>query len=257
MNRNLIYRIYFIAGILILSSCSSSNSSSGEDKQIKVSSLDYAQANEDYEEWAEAELEVRKDLYRILIAMNDVTNQTFLLERKRENNGSIQEKSILDQIRQNMQLLKEQLEAAKKEAGQNEQLLADIEKISKTIENREYEINRLRTDIATLDDKIAETVQELKMKKQEMEEEMNEIDNAVVRWRSTKEERVKAAQNALILAGDKVVAAAQMLPYDKNNSIRILKNFAIEECYNEAIRIQNDTEEARKAKAKGNALKGL
>ena len=36
-----------------------------------------------------------------------------------------------------------------------------------------------------------------------------------------------------------------------------IKNFAIEECYNEAIRIQNDTEEARKAEAKGNALKGL
>jgi septal ring factor EnvC (AmiA/AmiB activator) len=230
-------------------SCSflSQKKSAPEEIEVNVSKAELQETLEGNQAAAEEVTDLRMELFSILYAMNSISDEALTLERDREINGTVKEETIVEEIHAKMDVLRTQIEEAKRKASTNAKLQADIERLELSLFTKEQEIRHLNTDIAKVDEKIKEAIQELKIEKDKIAQKNAEIEQTNNNLEKTKKERLSTDQRAWIEAGDAVVKAARTIPRphklagEQSRAIvrakQELLNYAITDCYNVAIRL--------------------
>lgn len=249
MNKRL-YPIIVICIICMATySCSflSQKKSAPEEIEVNVSKAELQETLEGNQAAAEEVTDLRMELFSILYAMNSISDEALTLERDREINGTVKEETIVEEIHAKMDVLRTQIEEAKRKASTNAKLQADIERLELSLFTKEQEIRHLNTDIAKVDEKIKEAIQELKIEKDKIAQKNAEIEQTNNNLEKTKKERLSTDQRAWIEAGDAVVKAARTIPRphklagEQSRAIvrakQELLNYAITDCYNVAIRL--------------------
>lgn len=163
------------------------------------------------------------ELFSILYAMNSISDNTLSLERSRETNGSVKEKRTIDEIQAKMNILRAELEKARQKAGTNEKLHAEIDRLEESLYAKEREIKRLKTDIAIVDDKIEEAIQELEIEKEAIAKKNLAIEQANDSILRTNKNKLDTDQRAWIEAGDAVIMAARTIPRPHNLHFQVNK----------------------------------
>lgn len=249
MIKNIHTLVIFGITCFAASSCSyfSQQKKNAEDMEVNVSKENLQETLEGNKAAAEEVSDLRMELFSILYAMNSISDNALSLERSRETNGSVKEEKTIDEIHAKMNVLRTELEKARQKAGTNEKLKADIDRIEQSLYAKEREIKRLKTDIAVVDDKIKEAIQELEIEKEAIARKNLAIEQANDSILRTNKNKLETDQRAWIEAGDAVIKAARTIPRphklagEQSRAIvrakQELINFAITDCYNVAIRL--------------------
>ena len=246
-----------MAVCLTVSSCGSGSSNDGseaEEDSVYVSEREMNATSDELDALAGANMEMRKDLYRILLEMDNIAGDAFVLERDRENNGAVKNKSMVERINMRMASVKKQLEEAREKAGNNEQLRSTIDMLERSISVKEQEIKHLNTIIKTKDEQLHQAYNDLQEKHSALEIAHSELTQTNQELRQAKQQLQDDERNSWVQAGDALVQAAKMIPRPKrknatyslqvkNAKLRIM-NKAIE-CYNRAIRLGDHSAEAK------------
>ena len=223
----------------------------GQEKvTLSKGEVETAVSNKD--EMAGTLLEERKDLFRILLLMNEVTGYTLRMEGERERNGSINGTNMSEQLFQRMNQLRAELDEARKNAAQNSELLAEIDELQRSFEAKERELTRLHTDIEVIDEATRKTRDELTQANNELTAENQKQTAENERLKSTIAERRSEERNAWLVAGDELIEAARMIPRANkgvrvgNQSIEITRSKQMllkraTESYNQAVRMANQS----------------
>jgi len=241
------------------------SSGNPSEEKVTLGNDELAIALDENEQLAGEVTDLRKDLFSILVALNGITDDALSLERSRETGGNVNGQSITKQIHAKMDALRERLDDARQRAGKSEELQQEIDRIEKSIFEKEQEIRRLTTKISLVDDEIKEAVEELEVENQKLIE--NEADLRRVNREKTEamRERLAVDQRAWIDAGNELVNAARAIPRPSSGKqgdaiVRaklLLLRSAQEDCYNVAIRLNRGTYEAREANRLGNVAHDL
>ena len=238
---------YFIC---LLTACLMGTSCGSGQNKVKMDKSELEAAVKEKDDLASTQMEGRKDLFRILLLMNEVTGYTFKLESERELKGSINGNNMAEQLFQRMKLLKEELEEARQNARQNAELLAEIDELQRSFESKEREITRLHIDIEMLDTALVKAVAALDKANKEIEEENRMQTEENNKLKATMAQRQQEERNAWLVAGDELIEAARTIPrahtgiFVGNQSIEITHSKQIllnraTESYNQAVRMSN------------------
>lgn len=208
---------------------------------------------------AEANTELRKDLFKILITMNQVTDYALQLERDREFDRKGQ--PIAKQIQESMESLRSQLAEVRKKASDNKDILSEIDHLQVSFKKKQQEIAHLKTDIASVDSKLEDAIQKQRICHQNLEQEIDKLQDVNENRRITQMSINREKQNLWVRAGDQLISTVKELPGNKYDAIREVKRFllncAIKDCYNQAFLIDRSTEIAHEAKAKADDAQNL
>lgn len=197
-------------------------------------------------------IKARKDIYQILVLMNEVTINTMKLEQVGE--GKIQgnnQASMKQQLQEKMKLLKEQLAEAREYAKENAELTAELEQLQHSFVQREQTIKRLTQEGADLDRDIALAIEKLKIENENLRAENDRLANKNAELRATVNSRKRSEISAWEIAGGELVNAARIIPKgnvggllqgnqsmeNKRSRQKTLQNAF--NCYNDGIRLAN------------------
>jgi len=197
-------------------------------------------------------IKARKDIYQILVLMNEVTINTMKLEQVGE--GKIQgnnQASMKQQLQEKMKLLKEQLAEAREYAKENAELTAELEQLQHSFVQREQTIKRLTQEGADLDRDIALAIEKLKIENENLRAENDRLANKNAELGATVNSRKRSEISAWEIAGGELVNAARIIPKgnvggllqgnqsmeNKRSRQKTLQNAF--NCYNDGIRLAN------------------
>ena len=237
---------------------------SSED-QITLGKDELANALDANEQLAGKVTDMRKDLFGILVALNGITDDALSLERSREIGGNVNGKSVTLQIHAKMETLRERLDDVRLKAGKNEELQEEIDRIERSIFEKEQEIRRLSTKISMVDEEIEEAVEELEKENKKLIENEADLRRINSEKAEAMRERLAVDQRAWKDAGNELVNAAKVIPRPSSDKqggaivrakLLLLKS-AQEDCYNVAIRLNRGTDEAREANRLANVAHNL
>jgi len=235
------------------------------EEQVTLGKDELATALDENEQLAGEVTDLRKDLFSILVALNGITDDALFLERSRETGGNVNGQSITKQIHAKMDALRERLDDARQRAGKSEELQQEIDRIEKSLFEKEQEIRRLTTKISLVDDEIQEAVEELEVENNRLMENEAELRRVNREKAEAMRERLAVDQRAWIDAGNELVDAAKVIPRPSSGKqsdaivrakLLLLKS-AQEDCYNVAIRLNRGTYEAKEANRLGNVAHDL
>lgn len=200
-----------LVGLLLTVACSGDKKHSAD--SVNISRQERDSLAEARNQLASVEMEQRQDLFRILLLMNDVTHYAVLLERERENKGSIQgQQRLADQLFDRMRLLKEQLDEARQTAADNAELLSELNALQRSFESKQQEIARLKNDIRVADEKLRATIRKQEETNDQLAATNDQLAATIRQLRSTVSERKRAEWQAWLIAGDELVEAARRIP---------------------------------------------
>lgn len=181
--------------------------------RVKIAITDLRDKEETAQKAVEEHIDARKDLYQIMVLMNEVTINTMKLERIGEGKGlASSQLPMKQQIEEKMKLLKEQLDEAREYAKENAELTAEVDRLQRSFQQREQTIRRLTIEGEDLDEKNKEAIIELERETEKLREENNKLDLKNIELRSIVDSRKKIEINAWELAGDELVNAARNIP---------------------------------------------
>ena len=238
--------------------------SQSPEEQVSIGNDELSAALDENEQLASEATDLRKELFSILLAMNDITDNALSLERNRES-GSANGKNVAQQIRIKMDILRERLEDARQKAGNSAQLQQEINRIEKSLIKKEREISRLNTSITDVDDKMDEAVKELEVETRKLRAKEADLKRVNQDRRATVSEKNAVDQRAWIAAGNELVNAAKIIPRPsigrQSDAIvrakKLLLQSAREDCYYVAVRINPKTNEAQIARNLAMAAQSL
>ena len=185
--------------------------SQSPEEQVTVGNDELSAALDENEQLASEATDLRKELFSILLAMNDITDNALSLERNRES-GSANGKNVAQQIRIKMDILRERLEDARQKAENSVQLQQEINRMEKSLIKKEREISRLNTSIADVDDKMDEAVKELEVETRKLRAKEADLKRVNQDRRAAVNEKNAIDQRAWIAAGNELVNAAKIIP---------------------------------------------
>jgi chromosome segregation ATPase len=259
--KNVIKFLVFI-GIMyfVIKSCSFGDlfSDKTSEETVTLGKDELATSLDENDQLASEVTDLRKELFSILVAMNSITDDALTMERNREGGGNNGE-SVTQQIHAKMNALRDQLEEARRKAGKSEELQDEIDRLERSLFEKEREVRRLSTSIAIVDDEIEETIKELEKEVDKLSEKESDIRNVNNQKIAAMNEKTAVDQQAWINAGNEMVKAARTIPRphsswnDGEQSRAIVKakqlllKSAQEDCYHVAIRINRGTSEAHEA----------
>ena len=238
--------------------------SQSPEEQVSIDNDELSAALDENEQLASEATDLRKELFSILLAMNDITENALSLERNRES-GSANGKNVAQQIRIKMDILRERLEDARQKAGNSAQLQQEINRIEKSLIKKEREISRLNTSITDVDDKMDEAVKELEVETRKLRAKEADLKRVNQDRRAAVDEKNTIDQRAWIAAGNELVNAAKIIPRPsigrQSDAIvrakKLLLQSAREDCYYVAVRINPKTNEAQIARNLAMATQSL
>ena len=238
--------------------------SQSPEEQVSIGNDELSAALDENEQLASEATDLRKELFSILLAMNDITDNALSLERNRES-GSANGKNVAQQIRIKMDILRERLEDARQKAGNSAQLQQEINRIEKSLIKKEREISRLNTSITDVDDKMDEAVKELEVETRKLRAKEADLKRVNQDRRAAVNEKNAIDQRAWIAAGNELVNAAKIIPRPsigrQSDAIvrakKLLLQSAREDCYYVAVRINPKTNEAQIARNLAMATQSL
>ena len=238
--------------------------SQSPEEQVSIGNDELSAALDENEQLASEATDLRKELFSILLAMNDITDNALSLERNRES-GSANGKNVAQQIRIKMDILRERLEDARQKAGNSAQLQQEINRIEKSLIKKEREISRLNTSITDVDDKMDEAVKELEVETRKLRAKEADLKRVNQDRRAAVNEKNAIDQRAWIAAGNELVNAAKIIPRPsigrQSDAIvkakKLLLLSAREDCYYVAVRINPKTNEAQIARNLAMAAQSL
>lgn len=202
--------------------------------------------------------DARRDLFQIMVLMNEVTINTMKLEQMGEGkNLSSDQLPMRLQLEVKMKLLKEQLAEVREYAKENAELTAEIERLQNSLQQRELTIRRLAKEDGDLKLKIQSAIAELESETKQLREDNQKLEEKNTVLISVIGNRRQAEIDAWVMAGDELVEAAKTIP--RANTIfkgsqskevtrskqMILKSAT--ECYNNATRLGNNYNLVNKA----------
>ena len=238
--------------------------SQSPEEQVTISNDELSAALDENEQLASEATDLRKELFSILLAMNDITDNALSLERNRES-GSANGKNVAQQIRLKMDILRERLEDARQKAGNSALLQQEINRMEKSLIKKEREISHLNTSIADVDDKMDEAVKELEAETRKLRAKEADLKRVNQDRRAAVDEKNAIDQRAWIAAGNELVNAAKIIPRPsigrQSDAIvrakKLLLQSAREDCYYAAVRINSKTNEAQIARNLAMAAQSL
>lgn len=217
---------------------------------VKVPIADLKDKEDTAQKAVQEHNDARRDLFQIMVLMNEVTINTMKLEQMGEgkNLGSDQLPMKL-QLEEKMKLLKEQLAEAREYAKENAELTAEVERLQNSFLQREQTIRRLAKEDDDLDVKIQAAIDELESETNLLREENQKLVEKNAELRTVIGTRKQAELNAWMMAGDELVEAARTIPRANskligNQSIEITRSKQMilksaTECYNNATKLGN------------------
>ena len=119
--------------------------------------------------------EMQEELYRILWDMDKIAGETFELERQRELEGGIEER-IAVRIQKRIASIREQIESAEQQAGNNPQLRSMLRQLRNSLLDKDEEVERLKTKLEQKKSKLQEKYDELALTKSNLEFKINDLN---------------------------------------------------------------------------------
>ena len=178
---------------------------------------------EQLEALSSANISLRKDLYQILLEMDNLAGEAFALERERERNGAIQNQAVMNRINARLESVKRQLADAKRQAGENPALQATIRRLQESITAQEKQIRHLKSVIKSKDAELQQAYDQLKTKNEELEvtntQIISTIDELTTAQVALQEQTFMTWQKA----GDELVNSARMIPEVRKHGPMIRK----------------------------------
>lgn len=218
--------------------------------KVKVAVADLKEKEDTAQNVLEKHDEARKDLYQIMVLMNEVTLNTMSLEMMKEGKDHTSELPMKQQLEKKMEMLKEQLEEVREVSKENAELTAELERLQNSFHKREQIIRLLTKESGELDEKLQITINEIEERnaKLQQENEMLSVKNAELKKAITNTR--KAEVQAWVMAGDELVEAARTIPKanapafsgEQSREITRSKQMVLKsatECYNSATNMCN------------------
>lgn len=119
--------------------------------------------------------EMQEELYRILWDMDKIAGETFELERQREREGGIEERTAV-RIQKRIASIREQIEAAEVQAGNSPQLRSMLRQLRSSLLDKDEEVERLKAKLQRKRSKLQEKYDELTLIKSELEIKISDLE---------------------------------------------------------------------------------
>ena len=219
--------------------------------RVKISITDLREKENTAQIAVEEHNDARKDLFQIMVLMNEVTINTMKLEQITEGKKLTSEQlSMKEQLDEKMEILKKQLSEAREYAKDNAELKKEVKRLQKSFLQREQTIRRLVIEDDSLDVKIQEAIDKLEYENGLLRDENQKLSEKNSELRTAVNTRKRAELTSWEMAGDELVEAARMIPKanstmfagKQSQEITRSKQMVLKsatECYNSAIRMAN------------------
>jgi len=178
MDNRKIIRMAFVASFcFIFSSC---NYLRRTKSQVDNDSVSMSKAQRDSiiqsrDLFAGLSKEMQEELYRILWDMDKIAGETFELERQREREGGIEEKTAV-RIQKRIASIREQIEAAEAQADNSPQLRSMLRQLRNSLLDKDEEVERLKAKLQRKRSKLQEKYEELALIKNDLEIKISNLN---------------------------------------------------------------------------------
>lgn len=162
--------------------------------------------------------DMREELLNILWEIDDIAGETFELERKRESEGAVEEKTA-DLIKKRIAFVKEKIDNAEKKAGDNAQLHTTLLQLKKSMIDKEKEIERLRVKLDRKKSQLEEEYDNLMQKKDELEFKQIVLEKQNRELELSIQELQNSQNTAWSKVGDKLMESTDIITVTKKKNL--------------------------------------